>query len=89
MCECLRREDGTWHVDECCAHVMDNWHGMGILPLHNSVATRITEECQSLMNTGIAKNRKKGALYRAGIGELHYRLTGKHLDEVGKQEVPF
>lgn len=26
MCECLKRPDGTWHVDECCAHVMDTYH---------------------------------------------------------------
>lgn len=26
MCECLKREDGTWHVDECCAFVMDAYH---------------------------------------------------------------
>ena len=30
MCECLRREDGTWHVDECCAWVMDAYHGGGL-----------------------------------------------------------
>ena len=29
MCECLRREDGTWHVDECCAWVMEDYHGKG------------------------------------------------------------
>jgi hypothetical protein len=26
MCECLKRADGTWHVDECCASVMDDYH---------------------------------------------------------------
>ncbi len=26
MCECLKRPDGTWHVDECCAWVMDDYH---------------------------------------------------------------
>ena len=29
MCECLKRADGTWHVDECCADVMDKWHAGG------------------------------------------------------------
>jgi len=29
MCECLRRNDGTWHVDECCAHVMEEYHSGG------------------------------------------------------------
>ena len=26
MCECIRRDDGTWHVDECCAAIMDEYH---------------------------------------------------------------
>lgn len=26
MCECVKREDGTWHVDECCASIMDEYH---------------------------------------------------------------
>lgn len=26
MCECLQRPDGTWHVDECCAHIMNDYH---------------------------------------------------------------
>lgn len=26
MCECLRHGDGTWHVDECCSWIMDNYH---------------------------------------------------------------
>ena len=30
MCECLKRADGTWHVDECCAQVMDDFHSGSI-----------------------------------------------------------
>lgn len=26
MCECLKRDDGTWHVDLCCADIMDAYH---------------------------------------------------------------
>lgn len=31
MCECLQNSDGTWHVDECCAWVMDQFHRDGFL----------------------------------------------------------
>jgi hypothetical protein len=48
MCECLKREDGTWHVDECCASIMDEYHDgegwMKELELLRAVVERSEDE---------------------------------------------
>lgn len=49
MCECLKRNDGTWHVDECCAEVMDKYHdGTLFNDAITSERKRIVEEIRDL-----------------------------------------
>jgi hypothetical protein len=50
MCECLKRADGTWHVDECCAWLMDNWHGKG-LEAYEAGWKAACEECAKACST--------------------------------------
>lgn len=42
MCECAKREDGTWHVDECCAWIMDAYHGGGLDKLWGEIVAAMT-----------------------------------------------
>jgi hypothetical protein len=44
MCECLKRDDGTWHVDECCAAIMDAYHsGHKVIGRWLTVSERMPE----------------------------------------------
>lgn len=86
MCECLRREDGTWHVDECCAWVMDEYHNGKRPDLTFDEAARIAERVATADDAPYREPERAYLRQRVMMAHRIARAIRAHKDE---QEVPF
>ena len=93
MCECLRREDGTWHVDECCAWVMDELHDGKRLD-ENQIAAdafRIASDAADCMKKDFTPDTKEAlSSWNRACHLVSLRLLSSADALIKKkQEVPF